>query len=241
MHEQMIRLETVREKLNFKNASEFCRHIGFKNRFYYSELLASEKPFPPKYLLNLYNTLEVNLNWFLTGQGPMFIKDIMTETELMEHAYKRIYGSDWRQYWDNRPLKDLSVDELGEHFLDVFSKLSYDEKVSIVFSLIKSTAFQSCSYPGTIIHFMINPLWTHAYNETEIVYKLISTILSISSLTKEDTLRMALINGMGFIASVALMKEENNPEICGFLKSGYSVASAAQLPEKQKKAPQKKK
>lgn len=220
----MKRVEEVRNNLQIKNVSEFCRIIGFKNRFYYSELLDSDKPFPNKYLINLYEKLDVNLNWLLSGEGKMYIWQYFSEIEIMTHRYKQIHGDDWKRIWDNRPLEDLSLEELGEYFLKLLESSPYEQKVRITGQLIKSTAFISLSHIPTIIHFTISPMWTHSMVEMEIIYKLLNTILSYS-VSCNTLLKELLKKDLGLIMDMALKSPEKNPEICEFLESGHKVDS----------------
>ncbi len=218
MHDQMMRLEAIRIDKGIKSVSEFCRIIGFKNRFYYSELLSAGKPFPPKYLISLYNELGVNLHWFLTGDGPMYYAiNLIDHKASVVFQYKSKYGDDWVSFYDKRPILDKTHDEIGSKFLDDLMPKSDDEKKQIVSVLLKSPVFYSFLNPSTALHHYLKLFFPVDANDEQTLAKIAGELISIKDMAEHSKYRELLLCDIGFIVSFIINNDDTVFDIDFFL------------------------
>ena len=65
------RLKEIRKTLGL-NQTDFAKHLGITQTAY-SMIESGNRPLADKYVKVICSTFQVNENWFLTGDGEMFV------------------------------------------------------------------------------------------------------------------------------------------------------------------------
>jgi|GEM_PF-6120029 len=231
----MERLETVRKEKGIGNISEFCRVIGFKNPPYYWELLNADKPFPSKYLLNLSHTLNINLHWFFTGDGPMYHEIHWIDNQrALTSKYKKQYGEDWEIHYKNRPIGEREVLEVGAMFLKSLLGKPDNEKILIVSRLLKSPAFYSFNSPSNALYHYTKHIQPIDGNDDQTVAMLAGEFISILHLNS-NYMQESLLKELGYIICLIINDDNAVFDINFFLTHENEAKQNSPLSRKKTK------
>ncbi len=118
--EREKRLLTLIDTLNLSQKS-FAEKIGVTNRALYNYLYEDRCP-SPECLVKMHHLFKVNLNWLLTGLGPIFINNGV-EINLSRKEEKLLfYFNLLPEFIQNGIIVGLDKTELNQQFFDKIKK-----------------------------------------------------------------------------------------------------------------------